>query len=261
MIERYDVIGCKISRLNLDNAIKAVLNGIHCGAGGYICFANVHVSVMAHDNPNILAILNGSYITCPDGKPIYWGGKIRGISDIECISGPDFMPAMLLQETNPPLRHFFMGGCVEVLNKLIIRLKAKFPMADIVGWESPPFRDLSPEEDYEIAKKIQNSGADIVWVGLGAPKQEQWMYNHYKILKPAILMGVGAAFDFHAESIKRAPKWIRTVGLEWLFRLLKEPKRLWRRYLITNFLFIIYFLKQRLKQVKNNDKDDLYNQR
>lgn len=243
MAARFDVIGCKITQATFNGAIENTLARLEGGEGGYVCFTNVHVSVMAHDTPALLQVLNQSFMTLPDGKPVYWVGKLYGIADIQQIPGPDFLPAMLAARREPPLRHYFYGGRQDVVDQLVQRLKEEYPQASVVGWESPPFRELSREEDRNAVQRIRDSGADIVWVGLGAPKQEYWMASHAEQLKPAILMGVGAAFDFHAGNMKRAPDWMRSVGLEWLHRLAQEPGRLWKRYLVTNTLFLVYVFK------------------
>lgn len=243
MTERFNVIGCQISKVTKRGAIDKVLEGVRSGRGGYVCFTNVHTSVTAHGNPKFLTVLNESFLTFPDGKPLYWVGKLKGIGDVEQVPGPEFLPELLETDATPPLRHYFYGGRPEVLEILIANLKAGYPHADIVGWESPPFRELTEEEDEQVVARIRDSGTHIVWVGLGAPKQEYWMQAHAERLKPALLMGVGAAFDFHAGSVKRAPGWMRFMGLEWLHRLIQEPRRLWKRYLVTNTLFIFYVLK------------------
>lgn len=243
MPNRYDVIGCKITQTTLGAAIGAVVDRARSGEGGYVCFANAHSTVTARSNPALLAALDESFMTLPDGKPLYWVGKTRGLKPLEQISGPDFLPAMLADTQEPPLRHYFYGSTPETLDRLIAELRRRFPGTAIVGWESPPFRPLTDEEDELAMRRIAESGANLVWVGLGAPKQELWMVKHAPRLKPALLLGVGAAFDFHASRTKRAPQWVRAVGMEWFHRLLSEPRRLWKRYLKTNSLFILYWFR------------------
>lgn len=242
MLNRYDVIGCKITQTTIDAAISAVIDRAHSGEGGYVCFANAHSTVTARSNPALMAALDKSFMTLPDGKPLYWVGRSRGLNPLEQIPGPDFLPAMLSHTQSPPLRHYFYGSTSGTLDRLITELRRRFPGATIVGWESPPFRSLTPDEEEAAMNRIKKSGANLVWIGLGAPKQELWMVTHAPQLKPALLLGVGAAFDFHAGSTKRAPQWVRAAGLEWLHRLLSEPRRLWKRYAKTNSLFILYWL-------------------
>lgn len=243
MIDRFNVLRCEISRVNIERAVDAILARVRSGNGGYVCFTNVHASVMAYNNPEYLTVLNQSFMTLPDGKPVYWVGRLKGVNDIQQIPGPDFLPILMGCNIVPPLRHYFYGGRSDVLEKLIENLKAEFPDIVIAGWESPPYRDLSADEDSQMVRRIKESGASIIWVGLGAPKQEYWMASHFEQLKPAVLFGIGAAFDFHAGNVKRAPSWMRTIGLEWFYRLVQEPRRLWKRYLVTNTLFVVYVLK------------------
>ena len=243
MNERFDVLRCKINKTNMKGAVEEIIERVRSKKGGYVCFVNAHTSVTAYNNPRYSAILNRSFMTLPDGRPVYWIGRLKGLKGIEHIPGPDLLPILVGYKTDTPLRHYFYGGHPEALEKLIVNLKKKFPDVVLAGWESPPFRKLSSNEDFQAIQRIKESKADIVWVGLGAPKQEYWMASHQDQLKPAVLLGVGAAFDFHAGNIKRAPIWMSKIGLEWLHRLLQEPNRLWRRYLVTNTLFLIYTLK------------------
>ncbi len=246
MIERYNVIGNQISRQTMSGALDAVVQRIQAGDGGYVCFTNVHVSVMARENTNIQNIINHSFMTLPDGKPVYWVGKLKGLDSLEQVPGPDFFPQLLKTQTEPSLRHYFFGGSQQTLDELVSTVKKNYPGAVIAGSESPPFRELSHAEIEASLQRIKDSKANVVWVGLGAPKQEKWMADHWKTLKPAVLFGVGAAFDFHAGNIQRAPLWAQRLGLEWLHRLLSEPRRLWKRYFYTNTMFLFYLLKEQL---------------
>jgi N-acetylglucosaminyldiphosphoundecaprenol N-acetyl-beta-D-mannosaminyltransferase len=246
MIKRYDVIGCKITRITLDNAVRSLLCMVNSGCGGYICFANVHSTVTARNDADVLAALDKSAMTLPDGKPLYWIGKIMNLEGVDQISGPDFMITMLAQSLNSRLRHYFIGSTGETLERLVAEIRRRFPDVAVVGWQSPPFRALTADEEESIMRGVLESGADLVWVGLGAPKQELWMRKHAERLKPAVLLGVGAAFDFHAGRVRRAPPWARAAGFEWLYRLLREPRRLWKRYAITNAMFIFYLVKDLL---------------
>lgn len=248
---RYNVIGCQINNLSKQQALENIVERLRTGQGGYVCFTNVHVSVMARENSDIQTIINNSFMSLPDGKPLYWVGKARGLDNIEHIPGPDFFPYLLDSRSEPPLKHYFFGSKPETLEMLIENVKSKYPDAEIVGSESPPFRDLAPEEVEAQLARIRESGADIVWIGLGAPKQEKWMSDHWQTLAPAILFGVGAAFDFHAGNIQRAPDWAQRHGLEWLHRLLSEPRRLWKRYFYTNTMFMLYLICDSLFSARN----------
>jgi len=257
MIKRFNVIGCQIVKSTMQGAIEAVCNQVCSRKGGYVCFTNVHASVMAVNDSGFMDIVNNSFLSLPDGKPVYWVGRMQGNKEIEQIPGPDFFEKLLGHDCDPPLRHYFYGGSPETLDKLVAGLKDKYQNLKIVGKESPPYRALSQEEVDETLKMIRAVEPDIVWVGLGAPKQEIWMSEHWKQLTPAILLGVGAAFDFHADVVQRAPKWMQRAGLEWFHRLMQEPGRLWKRYLYTNSMFVWQVVKQfvvqffRFKKVVN----------
>jgi N-acetylglucosaminyldiphosphoundecaprenol N-acetyl-beta-D-mannosaminyltransferase len=244
----YCVVDCRISRTNIPGTITETLARVGNGLGGYICFANVHSVVTAAMDGRLRRIINDSFLSVPDGKPLSIVARLKGHADVGQVPGPDFMPALIHQSKN--LRHFFYGSTGTVLDALTANLKKQFPHANIVGRYSPPFRTLSDSESKEIIAHINNAKPDIIWVGLGAPKQEYWMADNWRQLRPAILMGVGAAFDFHAGVKKRAPVWMRHIGLEWLHRFAHEPKRLWRRYLVTNPLFIYYLVRNTLRHGK-----------
>lgn len=231
----------------MSRSISDTLERVRTGLGGYVCFSNVHSIVVAAMDPCLRGIINNSFLTLPDGKPLSVIARLKGYSDVSQVAGPDFMPMLIQQSTG--LKHFFYGSTNTVLQALTSNLKQKFPHANIVGSYSPPFRNLSSSESSEIITFINNAKPDIIWVGLGAPKQEYWIAKNWQKLRPAILMGVGAAFNFHANEKKRAPVWMRNLCLEWLYRLAHEPKRLWRRYLVTNSLFIYYLIRDTLRRV------------
>jgi N-acetylglucosaminyldiphosphoundecaprenol N-acetyl-beta-D-mannosaminyltransferase len=222
------------------SAVERIAAQCGDGSGGYVCFANTHIAVMAREDANFRDVVNGSLLTLPDGKPVYLLGKLKGFSGLEHIPGPDFFQRLIGFEKTPKLRHYFYGGKPEVIECLIDNLKSRFPQADIVGCESPPFRVLTQAEETGVIDRIRTSQPDVVWVGLGAPKQELWMASHWKMLRPALLLGVGAAFDFHAGAVNRAPVLMQKASLEWLYRLSQEPQRLWRRYLYSNAMFLVY---------------------
>ncbi|MBK1706379.1 WecB/TagA/CpsF family glycosyltransferase [Halochromatium glycolicum] len=236
--ERFDVHGCRITRTTLDRAVSAAIARRESETGGYACFVNVHVAVTAQGNESLRAAINESWCSFPDGKPIYWAGRVQKGGPLGKVSGPDFLPALLAARAERPLRHYFYGSTESVLEGLRSRIGRDFPEAVVVGMESPPFRPLSAVEVAETQARIRESGADFVWVGLGAPKQELWMEANWQALAPALLFGVGAAFDFHAGVVQRAPAWMCNSGLEWLHRLATEPRRLWWRYLTTNSRFL-----------------------
>ncbi len=235
---RFDVLGAQVSELNATAALERVESRLRHGGGGYVCFTNVHAVVTAIGDEEFRRITNQSFLSLADGKPVYWLARARGSRGMGHVPGPDFMLQAL--ERYPDRGHYFYGSTPKTLEALVARLRERFPGLDVRGAVSPPFRALSAAEKREHYAAIAASGAQFVWIGLGAPKQEQWMAEAAGQVAPALLFGVGAAFDFHAGVAPRAPATMRHAGLEWLFRLASEPRRLWRRYLITNSLFLWY---------------------
>lgn len=232
----------------------------------YVCICNVHSVVTATQNAAFGAVVKNADMATPDGAPVAWLMRKLGAKNQQRINGPDLMWKYCEQSQNNAalmknaanlqnnINHnndgmFFYGSTEATLATLQTKLLANFPDLNIAGAISPPFRTLTPDEDAEIVAQINNSGAGIVWVSLGCPKQELWMATHRGSIN-AVMIGVGAAFDYHAGTIKRAPKWMQHNGLEWLHRLVSEPKRLWKRYLVTNTLFVIGVVKQLFKSDK-----------
>lgn len=244
---RIDVLGSKISVCDGQAALNVLEECIGGKVGGFVCFTNVHAAVMGYQDPEFRRITNSSLLSVADGKPVYWAARAAGNSDIGHVAGPDFMLSALSQF--PQAGHFFYGSTSQVLQSLVVSLQERIPALNVCGTFSPPFRPLDVEERADVVRMIRTSGAKFIWVGLGAPKQEKWMAEISDDLKPAILFGVGAAFDFHAGVLQRAPLWLRRRGLEWLYRLIQEPKRLWKRYLVTNTLFVYYLIRRKISAV------------
>lgn len=205
--------------------------------GEYICISNVHTSVMAYEDQQYRKVQNEAFMAVPDGKPLVLVCRKRGFRNAKRIAGPDLMLKVLEMSQEKCYSHYFYGSTEETLEKLKENLLKSYPDLKIAGMLAPPFRPLTEEEDQEIVRKINEAKPDFIWIGLGAPKQENWMYAHRGKVN-GIMLGVGAAFDFHAGTLKRAPKWMQEYCLEWLYRLLQDPKRLFRRYLETNTKFI-----------------------
>jgi len=205
----------------------------------YACICNVHVVVTAKQNPEFRRVINEADMATPDGMPLAWVLRRLGFQQQERINGPDLMWRLCGEAAEKGVSIFFYGSVAETLERLTHNLKAAFPTLAIAGIYSPPFRPHSDEEDREVIDLINRSGAHMMFVGLGCPKQELWMAAHRGKVR-AVMIGVGAAFDYHAGTIRRAPLWMQQSGLEWLFRLLSEPRRLWKRYLVTNSLFLAY---------------------
>ena len=236
---KYKIFGINYCIASVMGAVTYVKEHINELSGEYICFSNVHTTVMAKENAIYRKVLNDAVFTFPDGNPIAKIEKHGGYPEAERVAGPDFMKKMFELTQDGSLSHYFYGSKQETIDALRKQLETKYPGIVIKGMYSPPFRELTEEEDNEIVKMINDSGADIIWIGLGAPKQENWMFFHRGKLS-GVMMGVGAGFDFHAGTIKRAPEWIQNLGFEWLYRLFQDPKRLIKRYLVTNFKFIWY---------------------
>lgn len=245
-LAKYPVFGINYSIASIPGAVLYVKNHIDELRGKYICFSNVHTTVMGRENPEYKDVLNGAAFVFADGVPIAKRQHMSGFSKAERVAGPDFMKQMFEDTSDGKLSHYFYGATDETLNALKEDLLKKYPGIDIRGMYSPPFRKLSEEEDAEDIERINASGADIIWIGLGAPKQENWMHAH-KDKVNGVMMGVGAGFDFHAGTIRRAPKWVQKIGFEWLYRMSQDPKRLSRRYLVTNTKFMYYNLVDRIK--------------
>jgi N-acetylglucosaminyldiphosphoundecaprenol N-acetyl-beta-D-mannosaminyltransferase len=192
------------------------------------------------------AIHNAAGMVTPDGMPLVWISRATGFHHVERVYGPDLMLACCEVSQTAGYRHYFYGGAPGVPERLAERLQSRFAGLKVVGSYSPPFRALTPVEDASVVDQINRAGPDIVWVGLSTPKQERWMSEHRGRLHAPVLIGVGAAFDFHAGLKQQAPGWMQRSGLEWLYRLCQEPRRLWRRYLRNNPLFVWYFCLQSL---------------
>ena len=212
----------------------------------YICVTSVHGIMTAHDDPEIAKILNEADIATPDGMPVVWALRSFGAKNQRRVYGPTLMLAICASAAQSGLRIFLYGGHEEGLPILESRLCTRFPGLLIAGSYSPPFRPLTPAEEEQVTEMIRASRADVVFVGIGTPKQERWMYEHRECFPGITMIGVGAAFDFHTGRTRQAPGWMQRCGLEWLFRLLMEPRRLWRRYLLVTPRFLPLWALQKL---------------
>jgi N-acetylglucosaminyldiphosphoundecaprenol N-acetyl-beta-D-mannosaminyltransferase len=241
-VPRYNVLGVGVSALTLGQA-RDLIVGVRGRKGlGYVCLCTVHGIGEARRDPEFRRIVNASWLNTPDGMPVVWMGP----PSVERVYGPDLMLAVCAAGREVGLRHFFYGGNPGVAAELSSRLSARFPDLRVGGFFSPPFRDLSGEERIRLKSEVAAANPDIVWVGLSTPKQERFMAGLGRELDAGLLVGVGAAFDFHAGRVRQAPRWIQRSGFEWLFRLCMEPRRLGRRYLTTNPLFIARVAAQKL---------------
>ena len=203
--------------------------------GKYICVSNVHTTVTGYEEADYRNIQNTAALALPDGKPLSLYSKKHGFPEAERVTGPDLMGELFARDNG--LRHYFYGGKEETIQVLSEKLPGEYPSLQIAGMVSPPFRPLTEEEDERELQKMNDAKADIIWIGLGAPKQERYMYEHRGKVN-GVMIGVGAGFDYYAGTIKRAPMWMQKLSLEWLYRLMQDPKRLFRRYFATNFKFL-----------------------
>lgn len=242
---KINVVSVPVNALSFAQAQKGLLAWGHARESRYVVLANVHVVVTAAREPAFGAVVAAADLTTPDGAPIAWMLRKLGHARQERVSGPDLTWALLQRCAVDGLPVYFFGSSRETLARLAERINVALPKLVVAGYEAPPFRPMTPEEDAEAVARINASGAGLVFVGLGCPKQEFWMAAHRGRIN-AVMLGVGAAFDFHAGTVQRAPKWMREHGLEWVHRLASEPRRLWKRYLVTNTWFVVLAIKQLL---------------
>jgi N-acetylglucosaminyldiphosphoundecaprenol N-acetyl-beta-D-mannosaminyltransferase len=248
MFKSITLLGVNISRIDPAVALRQICEWVEQKKCTYVCVAPVATLVDACRDPKYAAAVNGAGMITPDGMPVVWLARSRGCKDIARTYGPDLMLDLCGHGQEFGLRHFFYGGTEDTLQKLQRKLLASYPKIVIVGSYAPPFKCQVWTEEKEVIDRINNSAADIVWVGLGSPKQDFWMQLHRPLLYAPVIVGAGAAFDFCSGVKPQAPRWMQGCGLEWFFRLCCEPGRLWKRYLIGNSLFLIYVIKDMFKQ-------------
>ena len=236
-MERCTILKTNINVTNMEDVLNEIENSLEEVRGNYVCVSNVHTTVMAFRDEGYRKIQNESWMSLPDGKPLSMVSKKRGFENAGRVPGPDLMPKIFEKSEEKKYRHFFYGSTEQTLKMLEQKVKEKYPYLEIAGMYSPPFRKLTEEEDKEIIEKINKTKSDFVWVALGAPKQEIWMAEHKDKIQ-ALMIGVGAAFDFEAGTVKRAPKWMQEMCLEWFYRILQDPMRLIPRYVNTNLSFM-----------------------
>jgi N-acetylglucosaminyldiphosphoundecaprenol N-acetyl-beta-D-mannosaminyltransferase len=238
---RTNVLGVGVSIVNMDDAIRLSESVIRSRDKGYVCVTDVHGIIEAQSDVGFREILNGSIMTTPDGMPLVWVGRIQGHKRIRRVYGPDYLLEMCRVSIERGHRHFFFGGKPGVAERLALELSKRFPGLQVAGTYTPPFRPLSSSEEETLEALVAETKPDVFWVGLGSPKQERFMAQYCGKLDAKLMVGVGAAFDIHSGNVKEAPKWLKDAGLQWLHRLIQEPRRLWRRYLncVPNFIWMI----------------------
>lgn len=243
-VESVNVLGVQLSATNMAMVLRTADEWIRKREAHYVCVTPVHSIMECYDSPSLRQIFNGAGLVTPDGMPLVWLSHLRGYSQVSRVYGPDLMLALCEYGISRSYRHYFYGGAEGVANLLVERLRSRFPELEVAGVYAPPFRSLTVEEENAIIDRINETNPSIVWVGLGAPKQERWMASNVGRVSAPVLIGVGAAFDFHAGLKPQAPRWMQRNGLEWFYRLLTEPRRLWKRYLFNNPRFVVLSLLQ-----------------
>lgn len=251
-LEYCTILNTKINVTNMKKTITYISDHLEQLRGKYICVSNVHTTVMAYKDAEYRKVQNCAAMALPDGKPLSIVSRRRGFIDAQRVPGPDLMPKIFEISREKGYRHYFYGSSEKTLKNLRDKLERKYPYLQIAGMYSPPFRSLTEKEDEEITHQINETKPDFVWVALGAPKQEKWMYEHMDKVN-GIMLGVGAAFDFEAGTVKRAPLWMQEMCLEWFYRILQDPVRLIPRYFKTNisFLWNVSRETKRIKKEKN----------
>lgn len=243
-LQHCEILKTNISVTNMSDTIAYINAHIEELRGKYICVSNVHTTVMSYENEKYRIIQNSAAMALPDGAPLSSYSRKKGFKEARRVTGPDLMLELFRVSPQRGYRHFFYGATPEILEAMKKNMSKEYPDTVIAGMYSPPFRKMTPDEDDTIVKMINNTQPDFVWVGLGAPKQEEWMYEHMDKVN-AVMIGVGAGFDYLAGEIKRAPQWMQKLSLEWIYRLLQDPRRLWKRYLTTNMKFIRFTRREK----------------
>ena len=248
-IPRVDVLGVGVSAVNMPMAVAEIGRWIAEKEKHYVCVTGVHGVMESQRDPDLLRIHNESGLTTPDGMPVVWCSRWAGADHVDRVYGPDLMLEVCEEAAKHGWTSFFYGGRDGIPERLAEKLTGRFPGLQVVGTYSPPFRPLTTREQHEVVRMINDANPDLLWVGLSTPKQERWVADHVDRLDSPVLLAVGAAFDIHAGTLQQAPYWMQRRGLEWLYRLYREPRRLWRRYavIVPRFLFAIARRRPRLR--------------
>ena len=240
VLASFAVLGVRVDAVQIPDVVQIMERWIAARNGSqYVAVTGMHGVTEAHHDRAFRAILNDAGMVVPDGMPLVWVSRLRGHNLRRRVYGPELMLAFCEHTARKGCRHFFYGGAPGVADALAEKLQSRFPGLQVAGTCCPPFRPLTPEEDEAVVARINACGADVLWVGLSTPKQERWMHGHRDRIRVPVMVGVGAAFDIHSGRVRQAPRWMRENGFEWLFRLLQEPRRLWRRYLVYGSQFML----------------------
>jgi len=243
--ESRSILGARVCASNYGGAVRLVLSWATTGGSYYVCVSTVHAVMEAHDDPSFREVVNNADLVTSDGMPLVWCLRLLGCPQATRVYGPTLTLHLLRAASDVGIPVAFYGSRQKVLERLLGVVHREYPSLKVAFAEAPPFRPLTTEEDEETVRRINASGARIVFVGLGCPKQERWMAAHRGCIN-AVMLGVGAAFDFIAGTVPQAPLWMQNAGLEWLFRLIAEPRRLWKRYAVHNPRFVLLFALQLL---------------
>ncbi|WP_380784390.1 WecB/TagA/CpsF family glycosyltransferase [Sphingomonas sp. R86520] len=233
------VLGVPVSLVSLAVAVRTIVSWCEAGTAHFVCVRDVHGIMRAQDDPALMALHEQAGLVTPDGMPLVWLARHRGHNGVDRVCGSDLVTALSRVSVDKGIRHYFYGGKPGVAERMAAALSERYPGLEVAGTYTPPFRALTVQEDSAVTAAIVAARPHIVWVGLSTPTQEYWMRDHVDRIPGATLIGVGAAFDFHTGDVKRAPVWMRSRGLEWLHRLVSEPRRLWRRYLVLAPRFVV----------------------
>lgn len=253
--ERVDVLGIHVSVTDLDDTVETFDRWIADDERHLVCVSDMNALLHARADERLTEVYNTSGLTLADGMPLVWAGQRAGFDRMARVCGPDLLERVMAEAAERGWSQYFYGGADGVAEQLRENFVDRHPELRVAGVYSPPYRTLSADEDAAILDRINQAGPDIVWVGLGAPKQERWMAEHRDRLDAAILIGVGAAFDFHTGRLDRAPGWMQRSGLEWSYRLYKEPRRLWRRYVLGIPRFLLGILRQPPRALSSSSAD------
>lgn len=250
MLESVGILGVRVAAINMESAVRQIESWLDSKTQAYVCVTGAHGIIESHNDERIKKIHNDAGMCVPDGMPTVWVGRFYGHKKMRRVYGPDLMMEVLKKSVGKNYKHFFYGGAEGVAEKLRDKLIAQMPGLNVAGVYSPPFRTLTQLEEKKLVDIMESAKPDIIWVGLSTPKQEKWMAAHLGKLDATVMVGVGAAFDFHAGLLRQAPRWMQNLGLEWVFRIYVEPKRLWRRYfyIVPMFLFLTLLQILRIKK-------------
>ena len=238
-LPRANVLGVGVHAVDMRTAIEAIETAIFQHRRGYVCLTGVHGVMEAQRNPDLMGILSMATLVLPDGMPTVWMGHLQGFREMDRVFGPDLLIAVADRSVLTGHSHFLCGGQAGVAEQLRDALLCRFPKIRILGTYTPPFRPLRRDEERTLISTVRGLAPDIIWVGMSTPKQERFMAEYLPRLNTTLMIGVGAAFDFHTGRVKDSPEWVKRSGLQWAHRLIQQPGRLWRRYIINNPLFLV----------------------